>query len=38
MRALCVALAALFAYTAISDHRAHHVDYRTPTHHATKEK
>jgi hypothetical protein len=38
VRAICVALACLFAYTAISTHRAHHVDYRQPAHHTTKEK
>jgi hypothetical protein len=35
MRVLCCALAALFAYTAITAHRAHHVDYRQPAHHTT---
>jgi hypothetical protein len=38
MRVLCCALACLFAYTAVTTHHTHHVDYRTPTHHTTKEK
>lgn len=37
MRVLCCALACLFAYTAISDHRTHHVDYRVPAHHTTEQ-
>jgi hypothetical protein len=37
VRALCAVLAALFAFTAITTHRTHHIDYRTPAHHTTKD-
>lgn len=33
MRGICAALAALFAFTALTTARAHHIDYRTPTAH-----
>jgi hypothetical protein len=38
VRAICAALAALFAFVVITNYRAHHVDYQPPpAHHATPE-